>query len=65
MTVRLGWKNLHHPWSKDGTDYSPEFLRDYPINTVLPEQDRRRIPKQPSVHLLSGGKHIAVRNKDC
>jgi hypothetical protein len=55
-TVGLGWTDLHHPWSKNGEDYSPEYLRDYLIKTVIPEQDKRKIPKEPPVDLPSRGK---------
>ena len=65
-TVGLGWKDPHHPWSKVGTDYLPEFLRDYLINTILPEQDKRRIPEQPPVHLPSRGRRqqLGTRTAD-
>ena len=64
--VGFGWKDLYHPWSKGGTDYSPEFLRDYLINTILPEQDKRRIPEQPPVHLPSRGRRqqLGTRTAD-
>jgi hypothetical protein len=65
-TVGFGWKNLHHPWSKSGTDYSPEFLRDYIIKTILPEQDKHRISEQPPVHLPFRGKRqqLGTRTAD-
>ena len=55
-TIGLGWTDLHHSWSKNGEDYSPEYLRDYLIKTVIPEQDKRKIPEVPPVNLSSRGK---------
>ena len=58
-TIGLGWMDLHHAWSKAGVAYSPEFLRDYLITKVLPEEapGKRNIPKLPPVDLPSRGKH--------
>jgi hypothetical protein len=42
----FGWKDLHHPWSKDGVDYSPEEL-------IIPEQSSRDIPAMPTMELPS------------
>ena len=55
-TIGLGWTDLHHPWSKNDEDYSPEYLQDYLRKTVIPEQDKRKIPKVPPVDLSSWGK---------
>ena len=41
-TIGLGWTDLHHPWSKNCEDYSPEHLRDYLIKTVIPEKTSER-----------------------
>ena len=49
--VGFGWKDLHHPWSKGGNDYSAEYLRDYLIDTIIPEQRKRGIPAAPTVNL--------------
>jgi len=53
--VGFGWKDLHHPWSKGGNDYSAEYLRDYLIDTIIPEQRKRGIPAAPTVNLKSRG----------
>lgn len=55
QVVGFGWKDLHHPWSRNGIVYSPEQLRDYLINSIIPEQKKRKIPKQPTVNLPSRG----------
>ena len=65
-TVGFGWMDLHHPWSKQGVDYSPEHLRDYLINTIIPEQAKRPIPKVPPAHLPSRGDRpqLGTQTKD-
>ena len=42
--IGLGWKDLHHPWSKDGKHYTALQLKKYLINTIIPEESRRHIP---------------------
>ena len=54
-TVGFGWKDLHHPWSRNGKHYSPEELLEHLINVILPEQKKRGIPKVPPVKLPSRG----------
>jgi hypothetical protein len=49
----FGWKDLHHPWSKDGTDYSPEELLTHLVDTIIPEQSSRGIPDMPTMDLPS------------
>lgn len=51
--VGFGWKDLHHPWSKDGIAYSAEYLRDYLIKSIIPEQKKRDVPEVPPVTLPS------------
>jgi hypothetical protein len=53
--VGFGWKDLHHAWSKQGVDYTPEFLRDYLIETIIPEQRKRGIPNAPTVNIPTRG----------
>jgi len=53
--VGFGWKDLHHPLSKGGNDYLAEYLRDYLIDTIIPEQRKRGIPAAPTVNLKSRG----------
>ena len=59
-TVGFGWKDLHHPWSKNGKQYSPEELLDHLINVILPKQKRREVPKVPLVKLSSRGHREVV-----
>jgi hypothetical protein len=47
------WKDLHHPWSKDGTDYSPEELLTHLVDTIFPEQSSCGIPDMPTIDLPS------------
>ena len=54
-TVGFGWKDLHHPWSRDGKHYSPEELLEHLITVMIPEQKKRGIPKVPPVKLPSRG----------
>jgi hypothetical protein len=49
----FGWKDLHHPWSEDGTDYSPEELFTHLVDTIIPEQSSRGIPDMPTLDLPS------------
>ena len=53
--VGFGCKDLHHAWSKQGVDYTPEFLRDYLIETIIPEQRKRGIPNAPTANIPSRG----------
>ena len=54
-TVGFGWKDLHHPWSRNGKHYSPEELLEHLITVMIPEQKKRGIPKVPPVKLPSRG----------
>ena len=51
--IGLGWKDLHHAWSKNGIAYLAVVLRDYLIKTILAEEKKRSIPKMPPVVLPS------------
>eukprot|EP00984_Skeletonema_dohrnii_P010645 scaffold4161_cov113-Skeletonema_dohrnii-CCMP3373.AAC.1 len=48
----LGWGDLHHAWSKDGTHYSVDHLASYLKNTIILEESRRDIPSTPPVKTL-------------
>lgn len=48
----LGWEDLHHPWSKDGKEYSVDILADWLKNKIIPEEDKRPIPEKPPVKRL-------------
>jgi hypothetical protein len=49
----FGCKNLHHPWSEDGTDYSPEELLTHLVDTIIPEQSSCGIPDMTTMDLPS------------
>ena len=49
----FGWDDLHHVWSKDGYSYTPEELRDYLINIIIPQQKKRGVPDKPTMNLPS------------
>ena len=51
--IGFGWKDLHHPWSRDGRDYSPEELLTHLVDTIIPEQSSRGIPDMPTMDLPS------------
>ena len=52
-TVGFGWKDLHCPWSKGGTDHSLELLWDHLIGMVISEQRKRRVPDMPPMDMPS------------
>ena len=49
----FGWKDLHHPWSKDGVAYTSQQLLDYLVDVILPEERKRGIPAKPQMNLPS------------
>ena len=54
--IGFGWDDLHHPWSVDGDECSPEQLRDHLINKIIPEQSKQRIPEKTTMELPSRNK---------
>ena len=52
--IGFGWKDLHHPWSKDGRSYTADELFKYLVQTLIPEISRRGgIPNSPTMDLPS------------
>ena len=51
--IGFGWKDLHHPWSKNAVDYTPEELLNHLINNIIPQQKHRGVPKAPPMSLPS------------
>jgi hypothetical protein len=49
--IGFGWKDLHHPWSKEGRAYTADELFKYLTNILIPEQKRRGIPDSPTMDL--------------
>ena len=49
----FGWKDLHHPWSKDGVAYTPQQLLDYLMDVILPEKRKQGVPDKPEMNLPS------------
>ena len=49
----FGWKDLHHPYSKNGEEYSPDILFNHLVNVIIPEQRKRPIPDEPNLELPS------------
>ena len=47
----LGWQDLHHPWSKNGVQYSAEQLASHLKDKIIPEESRRSIPVESPVTL--------------
>ena len=64
--IGFGWKDLSHPWSKNGKEYSPDELLEHLVETIIPEQQKRGIPKVPPVELPSRGiRHqLGTKSKD-
>ena len=61
--IGFGWKDLHHRWSKNGADYTPEeLLNDY-INNILPQQKHRGVPEAPPMSLPSRKKTMQLEKK--
>ena len=59
--IGLGWKDLHHAWSKDGVEYSAEYLKKYLIKTIIPKQSKRSIPiEAPAAALESRSTKIQL-----
>ena len=48
----LGWEDLHHPWSKNGKQFSFEELAAHLKNKIIPEESKRDIPSKPPVKSL-------------
>ena len=49
--VGFGWKDLHHPWSKDGRAYTADELFKYLVEKLIPEQSKRGIPNSATIDL--------------
>ena len=49
----FGWKDLHHPWSKDGVTYTPQQLMNYLLDVIIPQDRKRGIPEKPVMNLPS------------
>ena len=49
----FGWKDLHHPWSRDGKAFTPQQLLDHLVAVILPEESKRGIPDKPEMNLPS------------
>ena len=47
----LGWVKAHHPWSKNGRDYTHAELFDHLINTVIPLSQTETVPESPPFNL--------------
>ena len=48
----LGWEDLHHPWSKDGKEFSVDDLASHLKDKIIPKEGRETIPEQPPVKTL-------------
>ena len=66
--VGFGWKDLSHPWSKDGREYTPEELKLHLVTIIIPEQAKQRIPATPSINMPTCGSvdqnQLGTRSKD-
>jgi hypothetical protein len=49
--VGFGWKDLHHPWSKDGRAYTADELFKHLVEKLIPEQSKRGIPDAATIDL--------------
>lgn len=49
-TLGLGWADLHHAWSKDGTDFEPRVLALH-LKVIIAAEATRPIPSTPPVPL--------------
>mmetsp|Transcript_11105 Transcript_11105/g.22083 ORF Transcript_11105/g.22083 Transcript_11105/m.22083 type:complete len:381 (-) Transcript_11105:27-1169(-) len=47
----LGWVKAHHPWSKNGREYTHAELFDHLINTVIPLSQTETVPESPPFKL--------------
>lgn len=54
ITIRrkgFGWEDLAHKWSEGGYVYSSKELLDHLIDVILPAEQTREIPTEPTVGL--------------
>ena len=49
----FGWSDLHHPWSEGGKYHSHYILLKHLIEKIIPQQNKRGIPKEPMMTLPS------------
>jgi len=47
----LGWVEAYHPWSRNGTDFSPDYLFKFLVDVVIPLKDEKVVPDEPPVDL--------------
>ena len=47
----LGWKQMHHPWSKLSHTYTGDELKNHLVNKILPFEFDQNIPEVPAVDL--------------
>ena len=55
--IGFGWKDLHHPWSYNGREFTPAEQFDHLIKNIIPEQVKHSIPDKPKMELPSQKKH--------
>jgi len=49
----LGWKEAHHPWSKNGITFSSKQCIEHLTETVIPLVDILQIPAEPTLKFPS------------
>ena len=49
----IGWLEAYHPWSQNGTDFSPEHLFKFLVDVVIPLKDEKDVPDEPPLDLPS------------
>lgn len=47
----LGWKEAHHPWSKEGKVFSSSHLLTHLISVVIPLEQKLHVPDEPPINL--------------
>ena len=48
--IGFRWKDIHHPWSKEGHVYSSDDLFQYLVNKIIPPPTVRGIPDSPTMN---------------
>ncbi len=51
--ISLGWDDLHHAWSKNGTKYTWKELAIHLKSKIIPQESIRNIREQPPVNMQS------------
>ena len=61
----LVWVDAYHPWSRNGTDFSPAHLYKFLVDVVIPLKDEKVVPDDPLVDLPAPSEMPTLGTTSC